>query len=216
MSNSTGETQSASQARPGRPLTTSRDQIAEVALELFGERGFEETTLDDIALAVGVSRRTILRYYESKNDIVWGTFSEHLDGLRAALEASDPRRPLMETLREAIVAFNDYGDEQLPALRVRMTLITEVPALQGHSMLRYADWCAVIAEFVAGRLGGQPEDHVPQVIAGAALGTAMATYRHWIQNPSVDLIEEMRRALTLLAAGFDPRALSASRPPTRS
>jgi hypothetical protein len=69
-------------------------------------------------------------------------------------------------------------------------------------MVRYAEWCAVIAEFVAGRLGLEPHDHVPQVIASAALGAAMATYRHWIENPDVDLLGELDRALALLAAGF--------------
>jgi mycofactocin system transcriptional regulator len=193
---------------PGRPPTTSRDRIADTALALFAVRGFERTTLNDIAAAVGVSRRTILRYYDSKNDIVWGTFGEHLDGLRAQLHESDPDEPLMEVLRRAIVAFNDYGHEQLPALRLRMTLITTVPALQGHSMVRYADWCDVIAEFVAERLGTEPDDHIPQVIANAALGTSMATYRHWIHHPAVDLISELDHALRLLAAGFDERAIT--------
>lgn len=192
---------------PGRPPTTSRERIADTALALFAARGFERTTLNDIAAAVGVSRRTILRYYDSKNDIVWGTFGEHLDGLRAMLRETDPDEPLMDVLRRAIVAFNDYGHEQLPALRLRMTLITTVPALQGHSMVRYAEWCDVIAEFVAERLGVDPDDHIPQVIANASMGVAMATYRHWIRNPAVDLISELDRALALMAAGFDERAL---------
>lgn len=194
-------------ASPGRPPTTSRERIADTALALFAVRGFERTTLDDIAAAVGVSRRTILRYYDSKNDIVWGTFGEHLDGLRAQLREADPDAPLMEVLRHAIVAFNDYGHEQLPALRLRMTLITTVPALQGHSTVRSADWCEVIAGFVAERLGTTPDDHIPQVIANAALGTSMATYRHWIRNPAVDLISALDHALRLLAAGFDEEAL---------
>jgi mycofactocin system transcriptional regulator len=202
---------STSRPGPGRPPTTSRERIAETALALFAERGFERTTLSDIAAAAGVSRRTILRYYDSKNDIVWGTFGEHLDGLRRMLREADPDEPLMDVLRRAIVGFNDYGREQLPALRLRMTLITTVPALQGHSMVRYAEWCDVIAEFVARRLGVDPEDHVPQLIANAALGVAMATYRHWIRNPAVDLIDELDRALALLAAGFGEDALRATR-----
>lgn len=192
----------------GRPPTTSRDEVAKVALRLFVQRGFEQTTLEDVAAAVGVSRRTILRYFASKNDIVWGAFDEHLEGLRDRLAGADPGRPLMDVIREAVVAFNDYGDAVLPELRDRMTLITGVPALQGHSMLRYADWCAVIAKFVALRLGLRAEDQIPQVIASAALGTAMATYRHWIVNPKVDLLVELDRAFALLAAGFDEQAIA--------
>lgn len=180
-----------------------------MALRLFAEKGFDQTTLDDIATSVRVSRRTLFRYYASKNDIVWGEFSEHLAGLRAQLAAAPADEPLMDVLRRAVVAFNDYGEQELPELRIRMTLITTVPTLQGHSMLRYRDWCDVIAEFVAGRLGCDTHDHVPQVVANAALGTAMATYQHWITHPEVDLLEEMDQAFRLLAAGFDERQLAA-------
>ncbi len=193
----------AGKATPGRPRTTSRDEVQRVALALFAERGFEATTLDDIAAALGVSRRTLFRYYPSKNDIVWAEFSDHLAGLRERLSRASADEPLMDVLRRAVVAFNDYGADELPELRIRMALITSVPALQGHSMLRYRDWCEVIAEFVAARLGCDVEDHVPQVIANAALGTAMATYRHWITHPEVDLLSELDEAFRLLAGGFD-------------
>jgi TetR/AcrR family transcriptional regulator, regulator of mycofactocin system len=197
----------AGKAAPGRPRTTSRHEVQHVALGLFAEQGFEATTLDEVAAALGVSRRTLFRYYPSKNDIVWGEFSEHLAGLRERLGRASPDEPLMDVVRRAVVAFNDYGVDELPELRIRMGLITSVPALQGHSMLRYRDWCEVIAEFVAARLGCGVEDHLPQVIANAALGTAMATYRHWITHPQVDLLRELDEAFRLLAGGFDERLL---------
>lgn len=201
--------------RTGRPPATSRDEVARIALGLFVERGYEETTLDDIAAAVGVSRRTLFRYFDSKNDIVWGSFDVHLEGLRARFAAADPDEPLMQVVRRAVVAFNDYGETELPELRSRMTLITGVPALQGHAMLRYADWCAVLAEFAAARLGTDPDAHLPQVIANAALGTAMATYRHWIANPETDLLAALDRAFALLAEGFDGALSRSSRPSRR-
>jgi len=51
--------------RPGRPPGTSRGAVTRTALEMFAERGFEETTVDDIADALGVSRRTLFRYFAS-------------------------------------------------------------------------------------------------------------------------------------------------------
>lgn len=197
------------QRRSGRPRTSSLEEVSEIALRLFVRRGFEQTTLQDVADAVGVSKRTLLRYFPSKNDIVWGAFDEQLQALRARLADSDPTRPMMEVLREAVVAFNDYGEAVLPELRDRMTLITSVPALQAHSMLRYADWCAVIAEFVARRLRLGRDHQIPQVIASAALGTAMATYRCWVVDPDLDLLAALDEAFRLLAAGFDAKALGA-------
>ncbi|MHB1539240.1 MAG: mycofactocin system transcriptional regulator [Solirubrobacteraceae bacterium] len=192
--------------RPGRPRTTSREQVAGVALRLFVERGFEASTISDIAAAVGVSRRTILRYFDSKNDIVWGSFDENLEALRARLARAPPRQPVVAAVREAVVAFNDYGESVMPELRDRMHLITTVPTLQGHSMRRYSSWCAVIAEFVATRLDMEPDDHAPQLLANAALGIAMATYRYWIEHPQADLLALLDDGLRLLERGFCARA----------
>ena len=125
----------------GRPPSTTREEIAAVALALFAERGFEATTVDEIAAAVGVGRRTLFRYFGSKNDIAWGDFDWVMERLRDALAAGDGL-PLMEALRDGVVESNRYPDEQLPGLRIRMTLITRTPALQAHSALRYAEWRA--------------------------------------------------------------------------
>jgi mycofactocin system transcriptional regulator len=181
-------------------------------MELFATRGFNETTLDDIAAAMGVGRRTLFRYYPSKNDIVWGDFSEHLSRLRGSLFAADPREPLMEVLRRAVLSFNDTSEAALPDLRLRLTLITTVPALQGHSLLRYQEWCTLVAEFVGHRLDLDPEDLVPQTIAGSALAASLAAYRHWICHEDADLLTELDRALRLLAEGFDEQVLIGRHP----
>ena len=76
----------------GRPPSTSRDHLAGIALALFVRNGFEETTLDDIASEVGVGRRTLFRYFSSKNDLVWGNFDGVLDRLRGELAAARSQR----------------------------------------------------------------------------------------------------------------------------
>jgi len=60
----------------GRPPVTTHADIEAAAFTLFAQKGFAETTLEDIAQAVGVGRRTIFRYYPSKNDIPWGRFDD--------------------------------------------------------------------------------------------------------------------------------------------
>ncbi|HEY3258655.1 MAG TPA: TetR family transcriptional regulator [Pseudonocardiaceae bacterium] len=66
--------------RRGRRRSTSRVELEQVAFDLFADKGFEETTVDEIAAAAGISRRTFFRYYESKNDVV-------LDDAMASLAA---------------------------------------------------------------------------------------------------------------------------------
>ena len=107
---------------------------------MFAERGFEETTVDDVADALGVSRRTLFRYFASKNDMAWGDFDWVLGRLRRCLDETTAEEPLHEALRRAVVESNRYEEEQLPELRIRMRLITGVPALQAHSTLRYTEW----------------------------------------------------------------------------
>jgi mycofactocin system transcriptional regulator len=187
---------------PGRPPSTTREEIEGIALGLFAERGFEATTVDDIAAAVGVGRRTLFRYFESKNDIAWGDFDWVMERLRTALVGQGDKVPLMDALRVGVVESNSYPREQLPGLRIRMTLITRTPALQAHSALRYAEWRGVVAEWAARRLGAAVDDLVPQAIAGAALGTAMATFGRWVDHPDENLGERLDLAFRSLAAGF--------------
>jgi TetR/AcrR family transcriptional regulator, regulator of mycofactocin system len=196
-----------SQAAPrGRPPSTSRDHLASIALTMFVRNGFEETTLDDIASEVGVGRRTLFRYFSSKNDLVWGNFDGVLDRLRGELDAADPGEPMMDTLGRAVVASNTYEGEALEELRLRMTLITSVPALQAHSMVRYADWRHVVAEFAAERLGLEPDDLVPLTIGHMALGTSMAAFVRWVSHPEEDLLAHLRTGYRHLAQAFhDPR-----------
>lgn len=186
----------------GRPPSTTHDQIASVALDLFARRGFEATTVEEIAAAVGVGRRTIFHYFRSKNDMVWGNFEWVLDRLQAHLDESDGETSLIDAVRRAALLSNRYPAEQLPELRIRMTLITSVPALQAHSMLRYAAWRQVIAEFAAERLGVAANELAPQTIAHAALGASTAGFTRWVEHPEEDLDRCLETAYRLLAEGF--------------
>jgi TetR/AcrR family transcriptional regulator, regulator of mycofactocin system len=189
----------------GRPPSTTREEIEAVALDLFAERGFEATTVDEIAAAVGVGRRTLFRYFESKNDIAWGDFDWVMGRLREALdEGAD--LPLMEALRRGVVESNRYPADQEPGLRTRMTMITGSAALQAHSALRYAEWRGVVAEWAGGRFGEAPDDLRPRVIGYAALGSAMASFERWVANEGEDLLELLDEAFAALAKGFASEA----------
>ena len=192
----------ATQGAPrGRPPSTSRESVERTALAMFASRGFEQTTVEEIAAELGVGRRTVFRYFPSKNDIVWGDFDRVLHRLRDELDGQGEEVSVMEALAAAAVASNSYPAEQLPELRTRMTLITTVPALQAHSALRYADWRGVVADYVARRRGERPGDLVPQTVAFAALGASMAAFSVWVADGG-DLEACLRGAYAALGAGF--------------
>jgi mycofactocin system transcriptional regulator len=188
-------------ARGRRPSTT-REDIAREALALFDRNGFEATTVDDIAAAVGIGRRTFFRYYRSKLDVVWGEFDAELERLADQLRTAPDDQPMMDVLRRSVVATNRFGAGELDELRIRMALISTVPALVAHSAVRYAAWCEVVAGFAARRMGAHPDDLAPQTVARSALGAAMAAFTYWSRGEADDLPGEVDRAFRLLASGF--------------
>src|ERR671912_984326 len=97
-----------SEHRVGRRRSTTTDHLSNVAIDLFAARGFDEVSVDDVAAAAGIARRTLFRYYPSKNAIPWGDFDAHLDRMRALLDAADPQVPIGESLRAALLAFNRF------------------------------------------------------------------------------------------------------------
>ena len=200
----------------GRPPVTSRTELEHIALALFCEKGFESTTVKDIARGAGISRRTFFRYYASKNDVAWGDFDEHLASFQARFDAVPPEVPTETALRECILAFNDFPDDELPWLRQRMALLLRVSALQAHSALRYAAWCDIVASFVARRTGHAPQTLVPQVLARSALGTAVAAYERWLEDDTTQLREMLDAALSIwLRPWTSPPAEPTGAPPAR-
>lgn len=185
----------------GRPAATTRGRLSSIAIELFTTRGFDETSVDDIAGAAGIARRTLFRYYPSKNSIPWGEFDEHLEGLRELLRASPTDDPLGVTLQDALIAFNTVPESERDEHRQRMSLLLGIPALQAHSMIMYADWRHVIAEHCAARLGVDINSHLPQTIAWLTLGTALAAYDQWLLHEDADLTELIRVGTDVLLDG---------------
>lgn len=188
-----------SRAAHGRPPVTSHAAIERVAFELFEQRGFEATTMDDIAEAIGVGRRTLFRYYPSKNDILWGQFDEGLRAFAATFAAIPDQVPLPEAIREAIVDFNALDEAAIPQHRQRMALLLRTRALLAHSELRYAAWRGVVADFVARRLRLAPDDLLPVLAGRLALAVALSAYEQWLRDDGRALEDLLREASAGLA-----------------
>lgn len=174
-------------ASVGRPEVTSHSAIEQAAFRLFAERGFEGTTLDHIADAVGVTRRTLFRYYASKNDIPWGQFDLTLEHFRALLDDQSRSISLPEAVARGVVAFNDFPADAEPHHAVRMRLILETPTLKAHSALKYAEWRGVVARFAAERRGEPVDGLVPQLLGHVALAIALTAYEQWLRSGRDDV-----------------------------
>jgi TetR/AcrR family transcriptional regulator, regulator of mycofactocin system len=187
---------------PGRKRITSRAELEQAAFGLFTANGFEQTTVDQIAAAAGIGRRTFFRYFPSKNDVPWGAFEDELERMRVRLKACPAQIPLMDAIRLALIDFNRVEPAQVPLHRRRMELILRVPALLAHSTLRFAAWRQVIAEFAAERTGCRSDELAPQAIAHAILGVAVAAYERWLDDESADLGALLNDSMRHLSAAF--------------
>lgn len=192
--------------RAGRRPSTSAAEISALGIKLFAQKGFEQTSVDEIAEAASIARRTFFRYFPSKNAVPWGDFDAHLGEMRAGLMALPDDIPIAEGLRRVLLEFNTFPPTEAHTHRQRMALILEAPALQAHSMLMYTGWRHAVADYVAVKLGCKPDDHLPQTVAWMLLGVALSAYEHWLSDDELDLQELLAEGADTMAAGLDALA----------
>lgn len=191
-------------ARRGRPPSTSRRELRLIALRMFAERGFDATTIEQIAAAAGVSERTFFRYFATKASVLWSEFETEVETIRAELAAVPGDVPMMDAIRGAVVRANHYHAGDIPEMRLRMHLIATVPALSFSAAEHYEAWERAISDFAGRRLGQPAGSLYPLAVGRAALAACRAAYDRWSARADGDLTIYLEAALTALAAGFSP------------
>jgi mycofactocin system transcriptional regulator len=178
-------------------MVTSPLAIEKAALEVFGEQGFDETRVEDIAAAAGISRRTFFRYFASKNDILFANFDDLLEELEEWLTAASDDEPLFEVIAAATIRFNRVHSDGAAAHRERMELILHTPALRANASLRHTEWGAVISRFAARRFDVAPDDLSAQLVGHISLAAANTAYEKWLRDESSDLADVIRQVFAM-------------------
>jgi len=199
-----GTTSTGTIGTPGRPPVTSHAAIEAAAFVLFADVGFDQTTTDEIAAAAGIGRRTLFRYFPSKNDIPWGQFDRSLTFFRATLEGMPPDIPVWKAVHRGVVLFNTFDPAVIDQHRERMSLILRTPSLQAHSVLMYEQWRGVIADFVAQRYGLKSTHALPITVGHASLSLALSSYEQWLESPSERLEDILHSTFSLLREFLQP------------
>jgi AcrR family transcriptional regulator len=155
--------------RERKKLRTHR-AIAGAALCLFDQRGYEETTISDIAAAAEVSPRTFFSYFPSKDDVVFAEMDERLADVRAGLAARPSGETPLGTFRrvtEALLRAISAEDGEYGAIQV--ALIRERPSLQAMALKRLSDaeddFVAVLRE-----IAPEVDDVTAVTVIGVAFG----------------------------------------------
>jgi AcrR family transcriptional regulator len=196
-----------------RKKARTRASLREHALRLFRERGYQATTVEQIAAAAEVSPSTFFRYFPTKEDLVLQDdmdtrMMEALAGQPAGLA---PITAVRAAVRESWASFTEAEWE---LLRQSATLSMQVPEIRSRMMNEVARSSSVITDALAERTGLPRDDLRIRVLAGAILGVMMTTFLpeklatetdpddvdyQWMGPDSVNRIDE---ALALLEAGL--------------
>jgi AcrR family transcriptional regulator len=155
-----------------RKKQQTRETIARAALELFAERGYDETTLAEIADAAQVSPRTIFSYFESKEDILLCDEVGFLENLKQKLDGRPAGTTTVDAIREFLSGI-EVADEDA---KLRKQLISAHPELQVKLRGRHAQLEPLLAESVARDLGAEPGDLRALLIA-ASMTAAFTSVR---------------------------------------
>jgi AcrR family transcriptional regulator len=147
-----------------RKKQETREALTRAALELFAERGYDETTLAEIAEAAGVSTRTIFAYFPGKEDILFCKTQTMLDALAAALANRPAGTDALTALREL---FLSTAHEKTELDQKLGQVIAADPTLSSHKRARVAQVQEVVAAAIADDLGVGPDDLRPQVAAAS-------------------------------------------------
>lgn len=163
-----------------RTRRLARDEIARVAWELFLERGFDRVTMDDIAAAVGVSRRSLFRYVSSKEDIVLGDLVAAGEVIARALRARPVDESAWDALRGALL---DSAPSTFPARALEHSrLLLEHPALRASHLEKRLRWQELLAPVLAERLGSELR---ARAIVAAALTCIDTAVEQWVRADGV-------------------------------
>ena len=191
-----------------------RDLVA-AAVELFHARGYDDTTIDDIAAAAGVGRRTFFRYFRSKEDAISPDHESALARIADVFEAAHPTEPVVAlVLRAGETVFDLYTDD--PALSVRRFALTHrIPALRDRESASVDHYRRLFTRHLRQRLAEQPDGELRAAVIGAAVVAAHnVALRTWLAaGAPADgyeaCRERFRRVADLLPVDEPPQHLTA-------
>jgi AcrR family transcriptional regulator len=178
-----------------RKKTLTRDRIRASALRLFGEQGYDATTVEQIAAAAGVSHMTFFRYFPAKEDVA---LSDSYDPLIADLLTQTPATwPLIQRIRTVLVqGLRQVYDAGRDAMLAQNQLIVSTPALRDRL---WADQIAT-QRLILQALGDPHPSFQDRVTVAACLAATSTAVLTWVENDGTpelpDLIEQAFDALT--------------------
>jgi AcrR family transcriptional regulator len=185
-----------------RNKSRAHQEIAETALRLFTERGFDPVTVEDICREAGVSRRTFFRYFETKEDALLADYprlTALLDEIVADLDEPDPLLAARRVLHKLVDLYNDSSEAVLARSNVLQTTV----AGNARNLRLLAAWEAALAEVLAARLPVDRKDLRVRVAALALVSAFRVAVWQWVVSDGKDdLHDSLDQALEVIENGL--------------
>lgn len=164
-----------------RKRERARSELVSVGMHLFAERGFDATTVDEIAEAADVSRRTLFRYFGGKGDIVmeWARGTTTL--LRDSLRARPLDEPPFASLQAAFTALCQNFAGNPSEIYAVTVMIERTPSLRAHNLLKHAQWEAALAGVLRERSPSM-DDVRAALLARIAVAAFRTLLDEWINT----------------------------------
>jgi AcrR family transcriptional regulator len=178
---------SAPEKLKARKQQVVRDALSAAAAELFHARGFEAVTVEEIARAAGVSRRTFFRYYESKEDVIVERLDQDGERLLAELAARPPDEPPLLAIRNALIPAIEYSLEEPDLVRDATRLLRQTSALRRAVMERRNRLEERIAALMIQRLGTTGADNTPMLLAFLTRALNDTAFNAWYDHETDDI-----------------------------
>ena len=187
--------------RRERKKLQTRALIQREALRLFLEKGFEATTIEEIAEAADIATSTFFNYFPTKEDVV---LQDDLDPVLLETINMEPAglHPIA-VLRKALHnVFSHLTPEQNTIFQRRLALMASNPTLRAAFLNQSASQLDEIVAVVAEHSGRSSDDFAVRNLAGALLGVMMAAFLAVVKDPNADILSLTDQALVHLEAGL--------------
>ncbi|MGW1786056.1 TetR family transcriptional regulator [Streptomyces sp. NPDC002143] len=174
----------------------ARMRLADAAFALFDERGYDQTTVDDIAERAGVGRTTFFRYYRSKEAVIFPDHDRLLELIRDRLATSSHSTALVavsDAVRLVLLHYIDEGD----LARRRYELTSKVAALRDREIASVARYQRLFREFIADWMGDPTESASlrAELMAASVVAAHNHVLRRWLRGESSDPVTEVDEAM---------------------
>ncbi|MGW4874677.1 TetR/AcrR family transcriptional regulator [Streptomyces chartreusis] len=193
----------------------ARARLADAAFMLFDERGYEQTTVDDIAERAGVGRTTFFRHYRSKEDVIFPDHDRLLTLIRERLQTSSHSTALVavsDAVRLVLLHYLEEGD----LARRRYVLTSKVAALRDREIASVARYQRLFREFISDWMGDPTESASlrAELMAAAVVAAHNHVLRRWLRGEAADPVREVDDAMSDVLALFPPPGVHRQSPGT--